>query len=85
MKFDMATHPPTHYNGGFGQTQKNASDYFTSATGGWIDYSDNLLLVKLFSHALVSTAGGHEKALEILRADIQSQKDKSNLRDRKAK
>ncbi len=64
---------------------KNATDYFTSATGGWIDYSDNLLLVKLFSHALVSTAGGHEKALEILKADIQSQNDKSNLRDEKAK
>lgn len=64
---------------------KNATDYFASATGGWIDYSDNLLLVKLFSQALISTTGGHEKALDILTADIQSQKDKSNLRDRKAK
>ena len=59
---------------------KNALDYFNSVTGGWIDYSDNPLLVKLFSHALVSTTVGHEKALELLKVDIQSQKDKSNLR-----
>ena len=58
---------------------KNALNYFTSVTGGWIDYSDNLLLVNLFSHALLSTVSGHEKALEILRTDIQSQKDRSNL------
>jgi hypothetical protein len=59
---------------------KNASNYFHSVTGGWIDYSENLLLVKLFSHALVSTVSGHEKALELLKADIQAQKDKSKLR-----
>jgi len=59
---------------------KNAINYFNSVTGGWIDYSDNLLLVKLFSHALVSTTDGHEKALELLKADIQAQKDKSRLR-----
>lgn len=58
---------------------KSALNYFTSVTGGWIDYSDNLLLVNLFSHALLSTVSGHEKALEILRTDIQSQKDRSNL------
>jgi hypothetical protein len=59
---------------------KNAINYFNSVTGGWIDYSENLLLVKLFSHALVSTISGHEKALELLKADIQAQKDKSKLR-----
>ena len=64
---------------------KNAAKYFTGATGGWIDYSHNLLLVKLFSHALVSTASGHEKALEILKADIQAQKDKSSLQVGRAK
>ena len=58
---------------------KNAVDYFNSVTGGWIDYSHNLLLVKLFSHALISTISGHENALEVLKADIQSQKDKSSL------
>lgn len=58
---------------------KNAVGYFSSVTGGWIDYSHNLLLVKLFSHALVSTISGHEKAIEILKSDIQSQKDKSSL------
>ncbi len=59
---------------------KNALKYFNSVTGGWIDYSDNLLLVKLFSHALVSTADGHEKALDLLKADIQSQRERSNLK-----
>lgn len=58
---------------------RNALSYFNSVTGGWIDYSDNLLLVKLFSYALVSTIGGHERALEVLKADIQSQKDRSSL------
>lgn len=59
---------------------KTALNYFNSVTGGWIDYSENLLLVKLFSHALVSTRQGHEQALEFLKADIQAQKDISKLR-----
>ncbi|MBI5053982.1 MAG: hypothetical protein HZB52_12080 [Chloroflexi bacterium] len=59
---------------------KNALTYFNSVTSGWIDYSDNLLLVKLFSHALISTMSGHEKALELLKADIQFQKDQSSLK-----
>jgi hypothetical protein len=58
----------------------NAVNYFESATGGWIDYSDNVLLVNLFSHALLSTLSGHKQALEVLKADIQAQKDKSFLR-----
>jgi hypothetical protein len=60
---------------------KNALKYFFSLTGGWIDYSDNPLLVKLFSHALVSTPAGHDRALDILRADIQAQKDRSELKE----
>lgn len=61
---------------------KNALAYFNSVTGGWIDYSDNILLVRLFSHALVSTTKGHEQALQILEADIQAQKEVSALSDR---
>jgi hypothetical protein len=53
---------------------KQAIPYFNSATNGWIDYSDNTLLVKLFSCALVSTAKGHHEALKILMADIEEQK-----------
>lgn len=60
---------------------KNALAYFNSVTGGWIDYSDNILLVKLFSQALVSTNKGHEQALRILEADIQAQKEISMLND----
>ncbi|MGB8225676.1 MAG: hypothetical protein WCE45_02235 [Sedimentisphaerales bacterium] len=58
---------------------KNATKYFTSATGGWIDYSDNLLLVELFSHALISTQQGHKYALAKLKEDIDLQKTSSNL------
>ena len=57
---------------------KNAIPYFNSATNGWIDYSDNMLLVKLFSYALVSTAKGHHEAIKSLIADIEEQKANSN-------
>jgi len=53
---------------------KHALPYFNSATNGWIDYSDNELLVKLFSYALVSTVKGHQEALEKLTYDIDEQK-----------
>jgi hypothetical protein len=49
---------------------KRALPYFNSITGGWIDYSHNLVLVKLFSHALVCSLEGHESALEEVRKDI---------------
>jgi hypothetical protein len=57
---------------------KHAIPYFNSATNGWIDYSDNTLLVKLFSYALVSTAKGHHEALKILMTDIEEQKANMN-------
>jgi hypothetical protein len=58
---------------------KNGLKYFSSLTDGWITYTHNPILVKLFSHALLSTSGGHEEALELLISDIQSQKTKANL------
>jgi hypothetical protein len=54
--------------------------YFESVTNGWIDYSHNLVLVKLFSHALVATAKGHEAALTELKKDIEDQKQQSKLK-----
>ncbi len=51
---------------------RRASSYFDSITGGWIDYSHNLILVKLFSHALVASKIGHSKALEIVKSDIEA-------------
>ena len=59
---------------------KNAEDYFDSITSGWINYSHNLLLVKLFSHALVSSEVGHELAFEKIQEDIVSMKQKSGIR-----
>ncbi|MDP3769491.1 MAG: hypothetical protein U1A25_01255 [Candidatus Sungbacteria bacterium] len=49
---------------------KNAIPYFDSLTNGWIDYSHNLTLVKLFSLALNSSEQGHKLANDILQKDI---------------
>ena len=48
----------------------NGLKYFDSITGGWIDYAQNQVLVKLFSHALVSSGTGHKSALAAVRKDI---------------
>lgn len=49
---------------------KNALSYFNSLTNGWIDYSHNHTLVRLFSLALNSSELGHNSANEILQKDI---------------
>lgn len=64
---------------GFWTHTKNALAYFDSITNGWIDYSHNLVLVKLFSHALVSSSKGHEVALQKIKDDIEELKRKSGL------
>jgi hypothetical protein len=58
---------------------KNGLKYFDSITNGWIDYSHNLILVKLFSHALVSSSAGHESALEKIKEDIALLKKKAGM------
>lgn len=58
---------------------KNGLQYFDSVTGGWIDYAHNLILVKLFSHALVSSADGHKVALEEVKKDIERLKRREKL------
>lgn len=58
---------------------RNALKHFESITDGWISYAHNPVLVKLFSHALISTSTGHEEALERLEADIEAQKLGANL------
>jgi hypothetical protein len=58
---------------------KNATPFFDSITNGWVDYSHNLVLVKLFSHALVSSAKGHEAALDEIKKDITNLKQASGL------
>ncbi|GAB4357969.1 MAG: hypothetical protein OHK0021_02250 [Bryobacter sp.] len=58
---------------------RNALKYFDSITGGWINYAHNLVLVKLFSHALVSSSVGHELALENIRDDIMNFKQETGL------
>lgn len=59
---------------GFWTHTKNALKYFDSLTDGWIDYSLNPVLVKLFSHALLATPRAHEIVLEELKKDIEEQK-----------
>ena len=51
---------------------KNGLKYFDSITGGWIDYSHNLILVSLFSHALVSSEAGHTLALVVKKVDAKT-------------
>lgn len=58
---------------------KNATPFFDSVTNGWVDYSHNLVLVKLFSHALVSSAKGHEAALEEIKSDIARLKQANGI------
>ena len=58
---------------------KTGLKYFESITNGWITYAHNPILVKLFSHALLSTSLGHEAALEVLKLDIEAQKSTSAL------
>ena len=58
---------------------KNATPFFDSVTNGWVDYSHNLVLVKLFSHALVSSAKGHETALEEIKSDIARLKQANGI------
>jgi len=53
---------------------KNALPYFDSLTNGWIDYSHNHTLVKLFSLALNSTEESHKEANIILQKDIDKLK-----------
>ncbi len=64
---------------GFWTHTKRGSQYFDSLTDGWIDYSLNPVLVKLFSHALLSTQQAHETALEEFLKDIEEQKRASIL------
>ncbi len=61
---------------GFWTHTKNALPYFDSLTNGWIDYSHNLTLVKLFRLALNSTEEGHAEANIILQKDIDKFKTK---------
>jgi hypothetical protein len=56
---------------------RNAFTYFDSITNGWVDYSHNHILVKLFSHALVSSRKGHELALGTIQEDIERLKRES--------
>jgi hypothetical protein len=58
---------------------RNALKHFDSVSSGWIDYSHNLILVRLFSHALVSSSNGHEIALEKIKEDIAALKQASGI------
>jgi hypothetical protein len=58
---------------------KNATSFFNSVTNGWIDYSHNLVLVQLFSHALIASANGHEIALANIKNDIANIKQANGI------
>ena len=58
---------------------RNGLKFFDSVTNGWINYSHNKVLVKLFSHALVSSTSGHETALGKIKEDILLLKERAGL------
>jgi len=58
---------------------RNGIKYFDSLTDGWITYAHNMILVKLFSHALISTEEGHISALEKIKEDIVTLKERVGL------
>lgn len=60
---------------------RNALPYFDSITGGWIDYSHNHVLVRLFSHALVSSDAGHATALQNIKDDINRIRQSNRLNE----
>lgn len=55
---------------GFWTHTQHAFSYFNSLTNGWIIYRHHKTLVQLFRLALNSTEQGHQKANDILQADI---------------
>jgi len=59
-------------------TEKGAK-YFESITNGWVGYSHNTILVKLFSHALVSSQSGHSSALQEIKKDIERLREEENI------
>lgn len=58
---------------------KHAQTYFDSVTSGWIDYSHNQQLVRLFSHALVASKSGHDAALSIIDEDISAMRQRCGI------
>jgi len=58
---------------------QNGLKYFDSITNGWIGYSHNLILVQLFSQALISSQTGHTAALEKIAEDITRLKQISGM------
>lgn len=58
---------------------RRAAKFFDSITNVWIDYSHNVVLVQLLSHALVSSVNGHESALEKIKEDIDDIKRRAGF------
>lgn len=54
---------------------KHAVNFFVSLTNGWVNYSNNKTLVRLFSHSLVARKKAHAQALSIIKEDIGEFKD----------
>lgn len=57
---------------------KNAISYFNSLTSGWIDYSHNKTLVKLFALALNASEQSHKEINKILQQDIDRLRKNNN-------
>lgn len=58
---------------------KKGYQFFDSITDGWVNYSDNRLLVSLFSSALVSSETGHAAALKEIEKNILKLKQSTGV------
>ena len=76
VKFVMVRQRQNALQRGLWSNTKKGLPFFDSVTNGWIDYSHNKILVQLFSHALVSTADGHDSALVKIKEDIKHLQEK---------
>src|SRR5262249_19355148 len=65
---------------GFWTDTKRSVKYFGSVTGGGIRYSQSPGLVRLFSHALLATEDGQQRALDVLVGDVEEQKRRGRLK-----
>lgn len=57
----------------------HAFQYFDSLTGGWVDYSHNLVLTQVIAKLLNSTPENHQQVIDFVEQDLTAIKDRENL------
>lgn len=58
---------------------QHALPFFESLTGGWVNYSHNLVLTQVIAKLLNSTPENHNQVLELIESDLATISQKENL------